>query len=62
MLDLKRRQFIALVGGGGLLLAAKVGRARGRQPAMPVVGLCHQSIAIMGCRLASYLRMTPCLF
>jgi hypothetical protein len=25
MLDLKRRQFITLVGGGGLLLAAKVG-------------------------------------
>jgi hypothetical protein len=48
MLDLKRRQFIALVGGGGLLLAAKVRRARGQQPAMPVVGLCHQSIAIMG--------------
>ena len=24
MLDMKRREFIALVGGGGLLLAAKV--------------------------------------
>jgi hypothetical protein len=28
MLDSKRREFIALVGGGGLLLAAKVKRAR----------------------------------
>jgi putative ABC transport system substrate-binding protein len=38
MLDMKRREFIALLGGGGLLLAAKVRRARGQQPAMPVVG------------------------
>jgi hypothetical protein len=28
MLDPKRREFIALVGGGGLLLAAKVKRVR----------------------------------
>jgi len=28
MLDPKRREFITLVGGGGLLLAAKVKRAR----------------------------------
>ena len=39
MLDPKRREFIALLSGGGLLLAAKVKRARGQQPAMPVVGL-----------------------
>jgi putative ABC transport system substrate-binding protein len=38
MLDLKRREFIVLAGGGGLLLAVKVRRARGQQPAMPVVG------------------------
>ena len=38
MLDSKRREFIALLGGGGLLLAAKVKRARGQQPAVPVVG------------------------
>jgi putative ABC transport system substrate-binding protein len=31
MLDIKRREFIALVGGGGLLLAVKVRRARGQQ-------------------------------
>src|SRR5262249_31240180 len=38
MPDMKRRGFIALLGGGGLLLAAKVKRARGQQPAMPVIG------------------------
>jgi putative ABC transport system substrate-binding protein len=38
MLDIRRRQFITLLGGGGLLLAVKVRRARGQQPAMPVVG------------------------
>src|SRR5262245_34123498 len=38
MPDMKRREFIALLGGGGLLLAAKVKRARGQQPAMPVIG------------------------
>jgi putative tryptophan/tyrosine transport system substrate-binding protein len=38
MLDMKRREFIALVGGGGLLLATKARRARAQQPAMPVVG------------------------
>src|SRR5262249_56689380 len=38
MPDMKRREFIALLGGGGLLLAVKVRRARGQQPAVPVVG------------------------
>src|SRR5205809_6901285 len=33
MLDIKRREFIALVGSGGLLLAAKVRRARAQQAA-----------------------------
>jgi putative tryptophan/tyrosine transport system substrate-binding protein len=37
MLDMKRRELIAL-GGGGLLLATKARRARAQQPAMPVVG------------------------
>jgi ABC-type uncharacterized transport system substrate-binding protein len=41
MLDPKRREFIALVGGGGLLLAAKVKRARGQQPAPPIVGFLY---------------------
>src|SRR5262249_28864949 len=31
MLDIKRRDFIALVGGGGLLLATKARRARAQQ-------------------------------
>jgi len=38
MLDMKRREFIALVGCGGLLLTAKVRRARAQQPAIPVIG------------------------
>jgi putative tryptophan/tyrosine transport system substrate-binding protein len=37
MLDMKRREFIALV-GGGLLLTAEVRCARAQQPAMPIVG------------------------
>ena len=45
MLDSKRREFIALLGGGGLLLAAKVKRARGQQPAMPVIGFLGSSSA-----------------
>ena len=32
MLKMKGREFIALVGGGGLLLSAKVSRARAQQP------------------------------
>jgi putative tryptophan/tyrosine transport system substrate-binding protein len=40
MLDMKRREFIALVGGGGLLLTAKVRRARAQQPAkIPRIGI-----------------------
>src|SRR4029434_1613446 len=38
MIDIKRREFIALVGGGGLLLTPKVRRARAQQPAIPVIG------------------------
>ena len=43
MLDMKRREFIALVGGGGLLLTAKLRRAWGQQPAMPVIGFLSSS-------------------
>src|SRR5262249_19041687 len=40
MLDIKRREFIALVGAGGLLLTAKVRRAWGQQPAkIPRIGI-----------------------
>jgi putative tryptophan/tyrosine transport system substrate-binding protein len=40
MLDVKRREFIALVGGGSLLLAVKVKRAWGQQPAkIPRIGI-----------------------
>jgi putative tryptophan/tyrosine transport system substrate-binding protein len=38
MLNVKRREFITLVGGGGLLLATKARRARAQQPAVPVIG------------------------
>jgi hypothetical protein len=38
MLDTKRRELIALLGAGGLLLAVKVRRGRAQQPAMPVIG------------------------
>jgi putative tryptophan/tyrosine transport system substrate-binding protein len=40
MLDIRRREFIALVGGGGLLLTVKVKRAWGQQPAkIPRIGI-----------------------
>ena len=40
MLDTTRREFIALVGGGGLLLTAKVRRARGSKVAkVPRIGI-----------------------
>jgi hypothetical protein len=38
MLDMKRRRFIALVGGAGLVLAGKVRLAPAQQPAVPVIG------------------------
>jgi putative tryptophan/tyrosine transport system substrate-binding protein len=38
-----RSEFIALVGGSGLLLATKVRRARAQQPAMPVIGFLNAS-------------------
>jgi putative tryptophan/tyrosine transport system substrate-binding protein len=37
MLDIKRRKFIALI-GGGLLITAKVRRVRAQQAAMPMIG------------------------
>src|SRR5205823_1743075 len=47
MLNMKRREFIALVGGGGLLLAVKVKRARGQQPAVPVAKAASSTIPIV---------------
>jgi putative ABC transport system substrate-binding protein len=38
MSDMTRGEFIALVGGAGLVLAVKVRRVRAQQPAMPVIG------------------------
>ncbi|HKF08915.1 MAG TPA: hypothetical protein VKB89_09360 [Xanthobacteraceae bacterium] len=37
MLDTQRREFIALLGAGGLLLAVKVRRTHAQQPTMPVI-------------------------
>jgi len=42
MPDTTRREFIALIGGGCLLLAVKVKRAWGQQPAMPVIGVLYR--------------------
>src|SRR5438128_12104479 len=40
MSDMRRREFTALVGGAGLLLAAKVRRARAQQPEkIPRIGI-----------------------
>ena len=43
MSDMTRREFIALIGGAALLLAAKVRRARAQQPAgrLRHIGLLH---------------------
>jgi putative ABC transport system substrate-binding protein len=45
MPDMKRREFIVLVAAGGLLLVARVRRARAQQPAMPVIGFLHSGSA-----------------
>jgi hypothetical protein len=45
VIDARRRDFIALLGGAGLLLAAKARRAHAQQPAMPVVGFLHTQSA-----------------
>src|SRR2546429_5216534 len=46
MSDMRRREFTALVGGVGLLLAAKMRRARAQQPAkLPTIGYLGSSTA-----------------
>jgi hypothetical protein len=42
---MKRREFVPLLGAGCLLLAVKVKRAWGQQPAMPVVGFVNPTSA-----------------
>jgi len=43
MPDTTRRECIALIGGGCLLLAVKVKRAWGQQPATPVIGFLNSA-------------------
>src|SRR4029453_12329270 len=40
---MRRREFIVLAGGTGLLLVAKVKRARAQQPAIPVIGFLNSA-------------------
>src|ERR1700741_5288158 len=45
MSDMTRREFIALIGGAGLLLAVKVRRARAQQPGkIPRIGIIDDSL------------------
>jgi len=56
MPDMKRREFIALLGGGGLLLVAKVRRARGQQPVMLVIGFIRTTSADDSAKLVEAFR------
>ena len=50
MPGMRRRDFVTLLGGATLLLAAKARRARAQQPAMPVVALLHPGAPEVGAR------------
>jgi hypothetical protein len=61
MLDMKRHEFVALVGGGGLLLAVKVKRARGQQSALPVIGFSTPR-RLISTQTGSRLTASPCKY
>src|SRR5215831_4758820 len=56
MLDMERREFIALIGGGVLLLAVKLKRARAQQAAMPVVGFLRSTSLVDATHLVTAFR------
>jgi putative ABC transport system substrate-binding protein len=54
--DMRRREFIASVGGAGLLLAAKIRRALAQRPAMPVIGYLNTGSSNSFAHLANAFR------
>src|SRR2546430_796839 len=57
MSDMRRREFTALVGGVGLLLAVKVRRARAQQPAkLPTIGFLGANPSIESHRVAAFVQ------
>ena len=56
MLNVKRREFITLLGSAGLLCAAKARRARAEQSAMPVIGFLDPTSPE---GLADFCRISP---
>jgi putative ABC transport system substrate-binding protein len=57
MSDMRRREFTALVGGVGLLLAVKVRRARAQQPAkLPTIGFLGANPSIESQRVAAFVQ------
>ena len=57
MSDMRRREFTALVGGVGLLLAVKVRRARAQQPGkLPTIGFLGALPSIENQRVAAFVQ------
>jgi len=56
MPGMRRRDFVTLLGGATLLLAAKARRARAQQPAMPVIGFLETVSSSFGTRILAPFR------